>query len=212
MGPGEAYGDYAAKIWLSALKPSLVHRTWTWPDPEYVPGVDVPDITGMSFGAAKKLLRQSHLRLQRFDAADALLCPSDAPLNTIGYYGPHRAKAGSTITACLSLGVSQPIYVPPPPPPPPPPPAPPPDNGGGGNNGGGHGNGGGGHGGGGGGSGGGGNGGGGGGSGGGGTGGGGSGGGGTGGGGSGGGGTGGGGGSPGGGGTGGGGGHHHPAH
>jgi membrane peptidoglycan carboxypeptidase len=106
-GKGKAYGDFAAKVWLDALQPSLKNETWTWTDPNSVDGQDVPDVSGLSYSEAKNQLAQSGFKIRNLDAADNLLCQSSRPLETIGYYGPHRAKPGSTITVCLSSGIPQ---------------------------------------------------------------------------------------------------------
>jgi membrane peptidoglycan carboxypeptidase len=118
QGAGTAYGDFAAKVWLRALQPSIARRTWTWPDPNSVGSLQVPYIQGMSLAEARTTLSQYGFRLSELGGHGALnLCPSSEPYNTIGYYGPQRADRGSTITVCLSSGVPQYVYVPPPPPP-----------------------------------------------------------------------------------------------
>jgi membrane peptidoglycan carboxypeptidase len=112
-GKGQAYGDFAAKVWLDALKPSLENRTWSWTSPGEVEGDDVPTVTGLSLSDAKQALAEKDFKLRLFDAADDLSCPSSsAPLDTVAYYGPHRAKPGSTITVCLSTGSGQPLVIP----------------------------------------------------------------------------------------------------
>ena len=133
---GQAYGDYAAGIWLDALGPSIDSSSWTWPKPGQVDGDRVPGIKGMQLGAAKKKLQQAGYSMQRLGASSSLLCPSSAPLYSVGYFGPTRAPQGTTITVCESSGVPQPVYTPPPP-------AQPPADTGNGGNGGGHGGGGG---------------------------------------------------------------------
>jgi membrane peptidoglycan carboxypeptidase len=106
---GAAYGDYAAKIWLDALGPDLKKTTWDWPPPDSIAGEqDVPVLTGLDLEKARKELTARGFSMRMLDAADQLLCPNqDAPLETVGYYGPHRAEAGATITVCQSSGVQQ---------------------------------------------------------------------------------------------------------
>ncbi|HZC70324.1 MAG TPA: penicillin-binding protein [Jatrophihabitans sp.] len=120
QGVGTAYGDFAAKVWLNALRPSLAHRSWTWPDPNTM-GTTVPSLTGMTVSQARSTLSQYGFKMTRFGAADgiAVLCPSSEPYNTVAYYGPQRAASGATITVCTSSQEPQFVYHPPPPPPPP---------------------------------------------------------------------------------------------
>jgi membrane peptidoglycan carboxypeptidase len=118
-GRGAAYGDFAAKVWYDALQSSLQNSTWQWPDPAVVGSQEVPSVTGMSVSDARRTLQASGFKMTVLDSADHLLCPSNVPLEQIGYYGPQRADPGATITVCPSSGVGQYVYVPPPPPPPP---------------------------------------------------------------------------------------------
>ena len=113
---GGAYGDFAAKVWWDALKPWLQHESWTWTPPDQVSGEDVPPIQGMSYSDAKAALAAQGFKIRNLDAADNLECASSEPIDTVGYYGPQKAKPGSTITVCLSSSVPQ--WTPPPPPPP----------------------------------------------------------------------------------------------
>jgi membrane peptidoglycan carboxypeptidase len=114
---GEAYGDFAARVWWDALQPTVANQSWSWQNPNDVSGTEVPDVTGMSYSDARDQLASSGFKIHNLDAADNLNCAANAPFETVGYYGPHVAKPGSTITVCISSGV--PGYVPPPPPPPP---------------------------------------------------------------------------------------------
>ncbi len=115
IGNGKAYGDYASGVWLKAFG-SQVHQKYSWPDPNNVSGQQVPDITGLSVSDATSRLAADHFKLSIVGAGDNLLCPDkNATTETIGYYGPTIAPAGSTILACQSLGVGQPVYTPPPP-------------------------------------------------------------------------------------------------
>jgi membrane peptidoglycan carboxypeptidase len=109
---GAAYGDFAAKVWLQSLGSTLGHRTWTWPDPNQIGSVDVPNIAGMSLSDARRTLADNGLRMFRLDSADNLTCPSSQPYDTIGYYGPQRAEPGATITVCVSNGVKQTVIIP----------------------------------------------------------------------------------------------------
>jgi membrane peptidoglycan carboxypeptidase len=113
-GKGQAYGDFAAKVWVDALKPSLTNAHWTWPDPDQVGSDDVPNIAGRSLSDAKAQLAAAHFKLQELDATDNVFCPSSLPYNTVAFYGPHRADPGTTITVCLSSGVPQHVAAPPP--------------------------------------------------------------------------------------------------
>ncbi|HKC29108.1 MAG TPA: transglycosylase domain-containing protein [Jatrophihabitans sp.] len=118
--PGAAYGDFAAKVWLESLRPTLANRTWAWPDPAQIGSQQVPDVLGMTLADARATLAENHFKLAQLGAADGLICSSPQPLNTVGYYGPQRADPGATITVCLSSGTPQtviiprPVYTPPP--------------------------------------------------------------------------------------------------
>ena len=106
---GAAYGDYAAKVWLDALGPDLRTSQWSWPTPDSIPGEQpVPDLTGMDLAKARKQLATDGYKMAVLDSADQLICPNPAaPLDTVGFYGPHRAQPGATITVCQSSGVPQ---------------------------------------------------------------------------------------------------------
>ena len=111
---GSAYGDFAAKVWLHSMEPSIVHSSWTWPDPLTVAGTDVPSLTGLSLSDARQELSANGFKISRLGGADNLLCPSKEPFDTVAYYGPQRATQGSTITVCMSSGSPQFVYKPPP--------------------------------------------------------------------------------------------------
>ncbi len=115
---GQAYGDYAAGVWLNALEPTLTKDSWSWQQPGEVDGVNVPALTGRTLGEARKLLTERGFKMQIDGAPDQLLCASNAPYQSVAYYAPRKAPLGSTITVCQSSGVA--AYTPPPPPPPPP--------------------------------------------------------------------------------------------
>jgi membrane peptidoglycan carboxypeptidase len=108
---GQAYGDFAAKVWLQTLKPSLTTQNWQWPDPNQIAS-DVPNVAGQSLADAKRLLAESDFKMVRLDAEDNLTCPSNQPFNTVGYYGPQRASPGATITVCVSKGTGQTVIQP----------------------------------------------------------------------------------------------------
>jgi membrane peptidoglycan carboxypeptidase len=116
--PGQAvgapYGDYASRIWINALKGSLLHKSWTWTPS--VTGTSVPNISNMSASDAKQALASYGFKYAEFDAADNVQCPSEtAAYNQVAYYAPTIAPKGSTITVCLSTGSRQNYYKPPPP-------------------------------------------------------------------------------------------------
>ena len=114
----QAYGEYAAGVWLDALQPILQNRQWSWPTPDTAPGNPVPSVTGLSLAAAKARLAGAGFQMAQLDAGNRLLCASSVPTGLVAYYGPQVAPTGATITVCPSLGVGQTVYVPPPPPPP----------------------------------------------------------------------------------------------
>jgi membrane peptidoglycan carboxypeptidase len=115
VSKGAAYGDFAAKVWLHALEPSILHRSWTWPDPLATPGTDVPSLIGLSLSDARQELSTNGFKLARLGGADNLMCPSPEPIDTVGYFGPQRAPTGSTITVCISTGARQTVIIPKPP-------------------------------------------------------------------------------------------------
>jgi len=117
----DAYGAYAAGVWLRALTPSLASRHWAWTPPSQAPGEVVPSVIGMDLATAKQTLISNGYRVSLVSPSNPqLLCPSKAvPFNQIAFYGPQIAPKGTAITLCPSSGVSQTIFVPPPPPPPP---------------------------------------------------------------------------------------------
>ncbi len=112
---GQAYGDYAAKVWLHALRPTLAHQHWTWDQAGEVSGSDVPDVTGMDLSTAKKRLKSAGFTASVLGAGSGLLCASDVDPYSIAFYGPHRAPKGSTITLCESSGAGQTYAIPRPP-------------------------------------------------------------------------------------------------
>ena len=117
QGVGTAYGDFAAKVWLNALQPTIVHKSWTWPDPNLVGAQQVPNLLGMTLSEARTALAPYNMKLTELGGHSVLsLCPSNQPYDTVGYYGPQRASNGSTITVCLSSGAPQYVFIPPPPP------------------------------------------------------------------------------------------------
>ena len=112
-----AFGEYAAGVWLKTLHTALAGHPWSWPSADGVPGTQVPDVVGQSPSDARATLRREGFRMQVLDAADGLSCASDQTVpGVIAYYGPQTATRGSTITVCPASGTKQTVYVPPPPP------------------------------------------------------------------------------------------------
>ena len=109
----DAYGAYAAGVWLSVLAPSLATKHWTWTPPGAAPGDAVPSVVGMDLAAAQQTLTRAGYKWVLFDAVNQLLCPSQQPLGKIAFAGPQIAPKGATITICPSSGVRQTIFVPP---------------------------------------------------------------------------------------------------
>jgi membrane peptidoglycan carboxypeptidase len=118
--PGvNAYGAYAAKVWINALSPTLGTQSWSWPSPDQVNGDPVPNVTNLSPADARRELKRSGYTMAVLGGADGLNCASPVPPGEIAFYGPSIAPKGATITVCVSSGVKQQIYVYVPPPPPP---------------------------------------------------------------------------------------------
>ena len=116
-----AYGAYAAGVWLKALLPSIRHKTWTWPTARGRLRSDpFPPIKGMTLDDARATLKEKHFKMRELDAADLLSCASLVPTGEVAFYAPTTAPPGATITVCPSSGTKQQIWKPPPPPPPPP--------------------------------------------------------------------------------------------
>lgn len=116
VGTGEAFGRYAASVWIRTLEPYLGQRAWSWPSS--VPGSQVPDVSGLDLPTARQRLSDAGFQMQFLDpdVGQGLRCPSVNTFNTVAFYAPKIAIRGSAVTVCPSSGVSQPIYVPPPPP------------------------------------------------------------------------------------------------
>jgi membrane peptidoglycan carboxypeptidase len=105
-----AYGAYAAGVWLKALRSSL--GAWTWPDPDAVPGNEVDDVVGQPVPDAVAQLKDQGYKVAVLGGENGgLLCASTQPLGTVAFYGPQRAEKGATITLCGSVGTPQDIYV-----------------------------------------------------------------------------------------------------
>ncbi|MDT4979848.1 MAG: hypothetical protein QOG07_1727 [Pseudonocardiales bacterium] len=99
----DVFGAYAATYWLDAYGPTLQNEHWTWPDPSVIPGASaVADPTGQSVATATSQLAASGFKI----SVAPVKCASPQPAATIGYYSPHLATPGSTITVCVSSGVS----------------------------------------------------------------------------------------------------------
>jgi membrane peptidoglycan carboxypeptidase len=105
-----AYGAYAAKVWLAVLSPSLLRQHWLWQDPDTVAGQAVPDITGKTLAVARGMLAQAGYSMVQLDQANTLECASSKPVGYVAFYGPKIAPKGSTITWCPSSGGLQLIY------------------------------------------------------------------------------------------------------
>ncbi len=110
-GTGQAYGDFAAKVWIAALKSSLVHKNWSWDDPNQVGSQQVPVLTGLTMSDAKKALSESGFTMVQLDATNRLSCASAIPFGRVAYYGPSRAEPGATITVCPSNNIGQTVVV-----------------------------------------------------------------------------------------------------
>jgi len=106
----DAYGEYASKVWLKTLAPILVHREWTWPDADSVPGDDVPPIVGLSKTEAQAKLASAGFKMAVLGGVTPIQCPSDVPSGSVAFFGPSIAVKGSTITVCLSSGAQQQTY------------------------------------------------------------------------------------------------------
>jgi membrane peptidoglycan carboxypeptidase len=115
----DAYGAYAAGVWLSALAPSLAGQQWNWTAPSAAPGDQVPSVVGLDAPAAKARLTEAGYRMAQLsaDPANPLMCASSQPLGKIAFAGPQIAPRGATITVCPSNGTGQivartPVVVP----------------------------------------------------------------------------------------------------
>ncbi|HEY2043069.1 MAG TPA: transglycosylase domain-containing protein [Jatrophihabitans sp.] len=100
---GDVFGAYASTYWLEAYGPALQAQHWSWPDPAAIPGAtNVPDLTGESVPTATSELAAAGFKI----TVASVSCGSPEPVTTIAYYAAHAATPGSTITVCLSSGVS----------------------------------------------------------------------------------------------------------
>ncbi len=115
---GAAYGDYAAKMWLKALRPTLTAESWNWPDPHNVPGDPVPTVTDRSLSSAKKALTRAGYKYAVLGGTQASQCAStetETP-GYVGYAGPAIAPKGATILLCVATGAGPTYQAPAPPP------------------------------------------------------------------------------------------------
>ena len=115
---GQAYGDYAAKVWLERAAPAAG-----------APALDLarPAQRRRQPGAERRRPEPDRRRRRSSPTAGYKMVaarrrrqpavPERAPTpSTIAYYGPQRRRPGSTITVCPSSGVGQTWSSPPPPP------------------------------------------------------------------------------------------------
>jgi membrane peptidoglycan carboxypeptidase len=99
----DVFGAYASTYWLDAYGPGLQSQHWIWPDSAAIAGASpVPDLTGQSPSAAADMLSSASFGI----ATATVRCGSPQPAGQVAYYGPHLAAPGSTITVCLSNGVT----------------------------------------------------------------------------------------------------------
>jgi membrane peptidoglycan carboxypeptidase len=99
----DVFGAYASTFWLDAYGPALQAQRWSWPSPTDIPGASsVLDVTGQSAADATSALSAAGFKLK----VTSVMCGSPAATGTIAYFSPHLAIPGSTITACLSTGVT----------------------------------------------------------------------------------------------------------
>jgi len=97
----DVFGAYASTYWLDAYGPTLQSQHWTWPQAGDLPGVTtVPDVTGMTLDQARSGLAASGFKI----AVAQVQCGSPQPAGDAGYYEPHLAAPGATITVCPSNG------------------------------------------------------------------------------------------------------------
>src|SRR5699024_9698740 len=71
-----AYGAYAAGVWLDALEPVIGKQQWSWPTAGSVPGSYVPNIVGMTADEAKAALKEHGYKMARLGGENNLLCAS----------------------------------------------------------------------------------------------------------------------------------------
>lgn len=100
---GDVFGAYASTFWLTAYGPTLQDAHWTWPSPTDIAGAtDVLDVIGESVQQATTDLANSGFPV----AVAPVRCGSPQQAGHVGYYQPHRAVPGTTITLCRSNGKS----------------------------------------------------------------------------------------------------------
>jgi membrane peptidoglycan carboxypeptidase len=115
-GAGAAYGAYASQLWLNTLGPELLNQHWTWPDPNSVPGSQVPPLIGLTQAEAQAALTDAGYKMSLLGGSvSPIACPSNVTAGSIAFSAPTIAVKGATITVCLSSGAAQQTYVPPPP-------------------------------------------------------------------------------------------------
>jgi len=130
----QAFGAYAAGVWLRALAPTLAQQPWQWPSSASAPGLPVRSVVGLDAASAKAQLAADGYKMAWLNPNSGAqgYCPSRILTGKIAYAGPQIAPQGATITVCASSGVAQRVYTPPVPKPQPKPTATRPTRGGGG--------------------------------------------------------------------------------
>jgi membrane peptidoglycan carboxypeptidase len=111
-----AYGDFAASLWLDSLSSTLLPQHWSWPDPNSSSfGEPVPPVVGQTLAQAQATLAGAGFKMAQLDAANHTTCASTQPLGTVAYAGPQIAVRGSTIVVCPSNSIQPFVATPPPP-------------------------------------------------------------------------------------------------
>jgi membrane peptidoglycan carboxypeptidase len=104
----DVFGAYASTFWLKTFGAWLRDRPWTWRDPGDIPGAEtVPDVTGETIESATDELTAAGFKR----SVAAIRCGSPQPEGDVGYFQPHVAAPGTTITVCLSNGIAPDGYA-----------------------------------------------------------------------------------------------------
>jgi membrane peptidoglycan carboxypeptidase len=104
----DIFGAYASTFWLKAFGSVLRHHPWAWRSPEDIPGAaTVPDVTGETIESATDDLTAAGFKR----SVASIRCGSPQPEGDVGYYQPHVATPGATITVCLSNGIAPDGYI-----------------------------------------------------------------------------------------------------
>jgi membrane peptidoglycan carboxypeptidase len=101
----DVFGAYASTFWLAAYRPMLLSRKWSFPSPSSITGArTVPSVIGLSQASATTELVDAGYQV----TTTSTRCGGSPEIvGAVAYYAPQIAPVGSTISLCLSSGLSR---------------------------------------------------------------------------------------------------------